>query len=157
MRFIYSLTIRLYILGIHIFSLFDKKARLWINGRKEIFKRLDETINREDKIIWFHAASLGEFEQGRPVIDAIRTSHPELKILLTFFSPSGYEIRKNYPGADYIFYLPIDFKRNAVHCRKKDPCLLNFGYIQKEAAVFQMVRRLVQKNARILQSYLRPE
>ena len=115
MRFIYSLTIRLYIIGIHIFSLFDKKARLWINGRKEIFKRLDETINREDKIIWFHAASLGEFEQGRPVMDAIRTSHPELKILLTFFSPSGYEIRKNYPGADYIFYLPIDFKRNALH------------------------------------------
>jgi len=115
MRLIYSLTIKLYILGIHIFSLFDKKAGLWINGRKEIFKRLDEAINREDKIIWFHAASLGEFEQGRPVMDAIRISHPELKILLTFFSPSGYEIRKNYQGADYIFYLPIDFKRNAVH------------------------------------------
>ncbi len=114
MRFIYSLTIRLYICGIYLFSVFDKKARLWLTGRKGIFKRLDETIERKDKIIWFHAASLGEFEQGRPVMDAIRKDHPGLKILLTFFSPSGYEIRKNYQGADYIFYLPIDFKRNAV-------------------------------------------
>jgi len=114
MRLIYSLTIRLYILGIYIFSLFDKKARLWLAGRKGIFERLDEAIRREDKIIWFHASSLGEFEQGRPVMDEIRKSHPEFKILLSFFSPSGYEIRKNYQGADYVFYLPIDLKRNAV-------------------------------------------
>lgn len=114
MRLIYSLTIRLYYLGIYAFAIFDNKARLWLAGRKGIFKRLDAAIRREDKIIWFHASSLGEFEQGRPVMDEIRKSHPEFKILLTFFSPSGYEIRKNYQGADYIFYLPIDFKRNAV-------------------------------------------
>ena len=115
MRLIYSLTIRLFLLGIYVFALFDKKARLWLSGRKGIFRRLDEAINREDKIIWFHASSLGEFEQGRPVMDEIKKNHHEFKILLTFFSPSGYEIRKNYQGADYIFYLPIDFKRNAVH------------------------------------------
>ena len=113
MRLLYSLTIRLYFLGIYIFALFDKKARLWLAGRKGIFRRLDKEIHKEDKIIWFHASSLGEFEQGRPVMDEIRKSHTEFKILLTFFSPSGYEIRKNYQGADYIFYLPIDFKRNA--------------------------------------------
>jgi 3-deoxy-D-manno-octulosonic-acid transferase len=115
MRLLYSLIIRLYIIGIYLFSLFDKKAGLWLAGRKGIFKKLDEAINGKDKILWFHAASLGEFEQGRPVMEAIRKSHPGYKIMLTFFSPSGYEIRKNYQGADYVFYLPIDIKRNAVH------------------------------------------
>ena len=113
MKLLYSLSIRFYVFGILVFSFFDRKARLWLAGRKGIFKKLSEAISTKDKIVWFHAASLGEFEQGRPVMETIRKNHPGFKILLTFFSPSGYEVRKNYQGADYIFYLPIDFKRNA--------------------------------------------
>jgi len=101
------------VLAIRLASLFNRKAKLWIQGRKGIFKRLRETIDPNADIAWFHAASLGEFEQGRPVIEAFRQKYPHYKILLTFFSPSGYEYRKNYPGADYIFYLPIDTSRNA--------------------------------------------
>ncbi|MDO5497886.1 MAG: glycosyltransferase N-terminal domain-containing protein [Alistipes sp.] len=86
----------------------NPKAKLWHNGRKHIFERMAEKISPSERIIWIHVASLGEFEQGRPVIEDIRNSYPHYKILLTFFSPSGYEIRKNYQGADYIFYLPID-------------------------------------------------
>ena len=89
------------------------KARLWTDGRKALFERMRQAIDPEARIIWIHVASLGEFEQGRPIIEEIRKVRPEYKILLTFFSPSGYEIRKNYPGADYIFYLPIDTPRNA--------------------------------------------
>ncbi len=114
MKLIYSFAVRLYLSGIILSSLFNKKARLWLDGRKGIFKRILEAVSKEDRIIWFHAASLGEFEQGRPVMDALRKNHPEYKILLTFFSPSGYEVRKNYQGADYIYYLPIDFRRNAL-------------------------------------------
>ena len=86
----------------------NSKARLWVEGRKEIFERLEAAIPHNEPIIWVHAASLGEFEQGRPIIEEIKRREPTTKILLTFFSPSGYEIRKNYTGADYIFYLPID-------------------------------------------------
>lgn len=89
------------------------KARLWTEGRRDIFERMARAIDPAARIVWVHAASLGEFEQGRPVIERLRAEHPEYKILLTFFSPSGYEIRKNYEGADYIFYLPIDTPRNA--------------------------------------------
>ena len=89
------------------------KARLWTDGRKALFERMRRAIDPEARIIWIHVASLGEFEQGRPIIEQIRRLHPEFKILLTFFSPSGYEIRKNYPGAEYIFYLPIETPRNA--------------------------------------------
>lgn len=113
MQFLYSLGLKLYHSGILIFSLFNGKAKKWVNGRKNLFKTITERIRPGEKIIWFHAASLGEFEQGRPVIEAIRKSHTEYKILITFFSPSGYEIRKNYAGADYIFYLPFDSKKNA--------------------------------------------
>ena len=86
----------------------NSKARLWVEGRKDIFERLEATIPSNEPIIWVHAASLGEFEQGRPIIEEIKRREPTTKILLTFFSPSGYEIRKNYTEADYIFYLPID-------------------------------------------------
>ena len=113
MRWLYNLGIRGYYLLILISSLSNQKARKWIEGRKDIFKRLRETIKPGERLLWFHASSLGEFEQGRPVIEAIRKKNPEYKILLTFYSPSGYELRKNYPFADYIFYLPLDTKRNA--------------------------------------------
>jgi 3-deoxy-D-manno-octulosonic-acid transferase len=94
-------------------SLFNSKAKEWNLGRKGIFGKLERAISENDKIIWFHCASLGEFEQGRPVIEGIRSSYPGHKILLTFFSPSGYEIRKNYEGAEFIFYLPVDTPGNA--------------------------------------------
>lgn len=94
-------------------SLFNHKARLWVDGRKGIFEKVKKAINPEEKIAWIHCASLGEFEQGRPVIEALKKEIPELKIFLTFFSPSGFEVRKNYTGADYIFYLPHDSKKNA--------------------------------------------
>lgn len=94
-------------------SLFNQKAKSWVIGRKDIFKKLKAVIPENENIIWFHCASLGEFEQGRPVIEEFKNRKPDWKILLTFFSPSGYEIRKNYAGADYIFYLPADTKNNA--------------------------------------------
>lgn len=111
--FLYNISIVLYYVVVAFVSLWDKKAKQWIVGRKDIFKRMAEVISPEDKVVWIHAASLGEFEQGRPVIEKIREQQPEYKILVTFYSPSGYEIRKNYAGADYIFYLPIDTPGNA--------------------------------------------
>ncbi len=94
-------------------SAFNEKARKWFQGRKNIFSQLQQQINPSQKIIWFHAASLGEFEQGRPVLESFHAKYPDYKILLTFFSPSGYEIKKDYKNADFVFYLPIDSKRNA--------------------------------------------
>ena len=113
MSLLYQIAICSYSLIIRIASLFNHKAKLWIKGRENIFNKIKNAIDSDSKIAWFHAASLGEFEQGRPVIEAFRQKFPEHKILLTFFSPSGYEIRKNYEGADYIFYLPLDTKKNA--------------------------------------------
>ena len=89
-------------------ALRNPKARQWSEGRRNIFKRLEESISTTENIVWVHCASLGEFEQGRPIIERLKEERPELRILLTFFSPSGYEIRKNYAGADFIFYLPVD-------------------------------------------------
>ncbi len=94
-------------------ALFNAKASQWVKGRKHIFQKLNDSIDKNDEIIWFHVASLGEFEQGRPLMEAVKQNFPRHKILLTFFSPSGYEIKKDYSGADYIFYLPIDTKANA--------------------------------------------
>lgn len=106
---IYNLGIFFYSLSIRIASLFNHKAKLWLNGRKNIFNKLQIAFkNEKSDIIWFHCASLGEFEQGRPIIEKIKETHSQYKLLITFFSPSGYEIRKNYTGADYVFYLPID-------------------------------------------------
>ncbi|MCH5599086.1 3-deoxy-D-manno-octulosonic acid transferase [Niabella ginsengisoli] len=96
-----------------ITSLFNKKAKLWIRGRKDIFERLRAAIPAGESVIWMHCASLGEFEQGRPVLEKLKDEYPSYKILLTFFSPSGYEVRKNYEGADWVFYLPLDTKTNA--------------------------------------------
>ena len=114
MKWLYNLGIFGYYLLVRIVSVRNEKARKWIAGRKDIFVRLRETIIPGEPILWFHASSLGEFEQGMPVIEAIRNLSPEYKILLTFFSPSGYELRKNYPYADYVFYLPLDTKKNAI-------------------------------------------
>ncbi len=113
MRILYNIAIFLYGILVRLVSPWKPKARLWIDGRKDLFDRLRQTIDPKARIVWIHVASLGEFEQGRPIIERIRAAHPEYKILVTFFSPSGYEIRKNYPGADYIFYLPLDTPRNA--------------------------------------------
>lgn len=110
---LYNLGLTLYVWIIRLIAPKHPKAKLWIEGRKDLFKRIAEAVSPNDRIVWVHVASLGEFEQGRPIIEEIRKSYPEYKILLTFFSPSGYEIRKNYAGADYIFYLPIDTPRNA--------------------------------------------
>lgn len=109
---LYDFFLSLYAWVIRLVGLKYEKARLWSEGRKGLFERMRAKIDPKARIVWLHVASLGEFEQGRPIIEEIRRSHPEYKILLTFFSPSGYEIRKNYAGADYIFYLPIDTRRN---------------------------------------------
>lgn len=109
---IYNLGILLYEWLLRVVALWNPKARQWVDGRRNIFDRMAERISPSDRVVWMHVASLGEFEQGRPILEAIRKEHPELKILVTFFSPSGYEIRKNYAGADYIFYLPSDTPYN---------------------------------------------
>jgi 3-deoxy-D-manno-octulosonic-acid transferase len=134
MWLIYDLIIRIYGAAISVASLFNPKAKSWVVGRKGIFKDIESAVGgqrsavggrrsgdynpetgdrRPETIAWFHCASLGEFEQGRPVIEAFRKEHPGWKIVLTFFSPSGYEVRKKYEGADYIFYLPLDTPANA--------------------------------------------
>jgi 3-deoxy-D-manno-octulosonic-acid transferase len=114
MRFLYTTSIHLYNIAIHVAALFNPKAKLWVRGRKNIFQQLRATLKTNDsKLLWVHCASLGEFEQGRPLIERLKNQDSGVKILLTFFSPSGYEIRKNYAGADYVFYLPIDTARNA--------------------------------------------
>jgi 3-deoxy-D-manno-octulosonic-acid transferase len=112
MKCIYSAGLWIYYLGILTASIFNLKARLWISGRKKIFRQIHEKV-KNGPLIWIHVSSLGEFEQGRPVMEEIKRRYKQYKILLTFFSPSGYEIRKNFSGADYIFYLPLDTKRNA--------------------------------------------
>ena len=110
---IYNLVIYLYLLGVAIYSRFNEKVRKMWRGEREAFRILREKVDPNAKYIWFHAASLGEFEQGRPLMEQLRREHPEYKILLTFFSPSGYEVRKNYEGADIITYLPLDTITNA--------------------------------------------
>lgn len=110
---LYNLAISFYHLGIWLASFFNKKAKQWIKGRRNIFLKLKSQGFQNQEVIWFHCASLGEFEQGRPLIERIKTTSPQFKILITFFSPSGYEIRKDYKQADFICYLPIDSKNNA--------------------------------------------
>lgn len=125
---IYWLAIRCYALFIRIASFFNPKAKLFIKGRKGLLSHIKYTlINERRPRIWVHCASLGEFEQGRPVIEQLRKKYPHYAIVLTFFSPSGYEVRKDYEGADYIFYLPLDSFINA----KKF-----LGIVQPRLAVF---------------------
>ncbi|MFW0716276.1 3-deoxy-D-manno-octulosonic acid transferase [Pedobacter sp. N23S346] len=112
MLLLYTVGIQVYSLIIRIFSLFNPKAKLFIEGRKDIFEQIAKRIDATQKHIWFHFASLGEFEQGRPVLEKLKEEYPQKKIVVTFFSPSGYGIRKNYALAD-VFYLPIDAKSNS--------------------------------------------
>ena len=112
--FFYILFLSLYHSAIRLVAQWNPKAKRWVEGRKGLFKRLENALSQNKApIIWLHCSSLGEFEQGRPVLEKIRKSYPSHKILLSFFSPSGYEVKKDYPGADYIFYLPADSKKNA--------------------------------------------
>jgi 3-deoxy-D-manno-octulosonic-acid transferase len=113
MLFLYDVGICLYTLLIALFSLKNKKAQFWTKGRKGVFELIERSIDKNKQYSWFHFASLGEFEQGRPVLEKLKTDHPETSIVITFFSPSGYEVRKNYALADHVFYLPIDTKYNA--------------------------------------------
>lgn len=109
----YNIIISFYLIGVAIASIFNEKVRKMWAGERRAISDIKAKIVPDAKYIWVHAASLGEFEQGRPIIERIRKEHPEYKILLTFFSPSGYEVRKNYEGADIICYLPLDTPRNA--------------------------------------------
>ena len=128
--FFYNVFLLLYKTGIHIAAIFNAKAKQWLNGRKGLWERLQNEVARmqtgspairfiEDQnrkaaqLVWMHCASLGEFEQGRPLLEKLKVRYPDYKFLLTFFSPSGYEIRKDYKGADYVCYLPLDGHRNA--------------------------------------------
>ena len=109
---LYTLAIYVYMWGVMLASLFNKKARTLLKGQYNTFRVLRKKVDKQARYVWFHAASLGEFEQGRPLMERFRREHPEFKILLTFFSPSGYEVRKNYEGADIVCYLPFDTPGN---------------------------------------------
>ena len=118
MKVFYNISIFFLGLGLRLLSLFNPKAREFVTGRKDIFRKMDLALkNNAQPLIWIHCASLGEFEQGRPVIEALKKEFANHRIFLTFFSPSGYRVRKNYPGPDYVFYLPLDTSKNA---RKAD-------------------------------------
>lgn len=126
MRFLYNIFIHIYILALNLISPFNKKVKTMLKGEKECFGKL-KSINPNDKIAWFHCASLGEFEQGRPLIEEVKKQFPEYKILLSFYSPSGYESKKDYALADYVVYLPNDTKSNAKKFVKKvNPDLIFF-------------------------------
>jgi 3-deoxy-D-manno-octulosonic-acid transferase len=113
MLWLYNFGIFSYRIVLNIASIFNIKAKLFLKGRKNIIETIKNNLDITKRHIWFHFASLGEFEQGRPVLEQLKGKHPNKAIIVTFFSPSGYEIRKNYPLADGIFYLPLDTKRNA--------------------------------------------
>ena len=114
MEWLYRLILKLYRLAISVSSFFNPKARLWIQGRKNWRRKLRSGIEKKPgNYVWIHASSVGEFEQGRPILELIRKQYPEFRILLTFFSPSGFEQFKNYEQADMVFYLPLDSPRNA--------------------------------------------
>jgi len=115
----YHIFLWLYKIGIRLIAPWNRKAQLWLEGRKGLFDRIASSLagsaagSSEGPVVWMHCASLGEFEQGRPVLEALRQRSPGCRIVLSFFSPSGYETRKSYAGADHIFYLPLDSPRNA--------------------------------------------
>ena len=113
MKFLYNIIISIAQFFLRIIALFNEKIKLFVNGRKESFEKIEKKISKDDKTIWIHCASLGEFEQGRPIIEKLKNKYPKHKIVLTFFSPSGYEVQKNYKMADVVCYLPLDTKGNA--------------------------------------------
>ena len=165
-----------YKVAIRIASLWNTKAKLWVDGRKGVFEELKSKLNpdsyrdQNSKLIWFHCSSLGEFEQGRPVMEKIKSQNPNSKFLLTFFSPSGFEIRKDYKGADWVFYLPLDSKTIAkkffdiidpslvvfvkydywyyylTECKKRNiPLLLVSGIFRKDQPFFKWYGNLHRK------------
>ena len=113
MTLLYTFSIVLIRVGFAIASVFHPKARLWHKGQRGLLRKVAHEYRPASRTLWIHAASVGEFEQGRPLIEELRKQCPNYQVVLTFFSPSGYELRKNYPGADYVYYLPADFPRNA--------------------------------------------
>jgi len=118
----YKLALNGYLMLIYISALFNLKAKIWLEGRKNWHQKLAKNTADWKSCVWFHCASLGEFEQGRPIIEKIKKEHPSKKILLSFFSPSGYEIRASYELADYVCYLPIDTFKNAQNFIKTSKC-----------------------------------
>lgn len=130
----------MYALGVRVASLFNPKARIFIRGRRDLLRDIRYSLFEEERPrIWIHCASLGEFEQGRPLIEKLRVKYPTHAIVLTFFSPSGYEVRKAYPGADYVFYLPLDSMYNAHHFVKTvNPSLALF--VKYELWYFYLMR-----------------
>jgi 3-deoxy-D-manno-octulosonic-acid transferase len=179
--FIYNIFLLLYSIGIRITALWNPKARLWLNGRKDIWRQVAEVRSKKPEaghknpepetqhppLVWMHCSSLGEFEQGRPVLEALKQQYPNIKILVTFFSPSGYEVRKNYSGADHVLYLPMDSKTAArqflslvqpslviwikyeywyyylTEIKKKHiPCVLVSGIFRKDQPFFKWYGRL---------------
>lgn len=113
MQFLYNILIHLVDLLLPLSGFFSAKMRLFYQGRKHTMAQLQQHIRDEDSVIWMHCASLGEFEQGRPVLEALREKYPEFKLVLSFFSPSGYEVRKSYTGVDVVLYLPVDTPQKA--------------------------------------------
>ena len=114
MSIIYNIVVLIAGIILNIVTVFNKKIKLFVEGRKETYSKLNNAISSTDKVIWVHCASLGEFEQGRPIIEKLKDQYPAKKIVVTFFSPSGYEVRKNYNVADVVCYLPLDSKVNVV-------------------------------------------
>ncbi|MBN2805382.1 MAG: 3-deoxy-D-manno-octulosonic acid transferase [Prolixibacteraceae bacterium] len=144
MNLLYNLGIRILVLAIRLASFSKPKAKKWIEGRKGLMKKIKNDLHDVQNVVWIHCASLGEFEQGRPLIEEIKLRFPQKKILLTFYSPSGYEVQKDYPKADFVYYMPADTARNArrfIH------------YVKPEAAFFIKYEywynylRLLHKNA----------
>lgn len=113
MRFLYNVIVNIAVLTLKLMAFLNAKINLFVVGRQEVFQKLESELNLVKKTVWIHAASLGEFEQGRPVIEAIKQQYPEHQIVVTFFSPSGYEVRKNYELATVVCYLPMDTIANA--------------------------------------------
>ncbi|TYR37891.1 3-deoxy-D-manno-octulosonic acid transferase [Sphingobacterium phlebotomi] len=144
MRLLYDIGIGLYTILLRLISPFHRKARLWVEGRKELFGSIKQTIEKDVKPIWFHFASLGEFEQGRSVMEAIKKKYPNEKIIITFFSPSGYEIRKNTPLADYVFYLPTDTANHA--CKFLNIVQPKFAVFTKYEYWYHYFRELKKRN-----------
>jgi 3-deoxy-D-manno-octulosonic-acid transferase len=113
MHFLYNTGIHFYHFLIWLVSFRNPKAKKWLSGRKDLFEKIQKEVVPGDQLLWFHVSSLGEFEQARPVIEGVKKYFPAYRILLTFFSPSGYELKKDYPLADYVYYMPLDTHRNA--------------------------------------------
>lgn len=143
MRIFYDIMIRLYWLVAWFIAPWNRKAKLWIKGRRSWQADLNRVLGSEQRVIWFHCASLGEFEQGRPIMEVMRQQCPDRKILLTFFSPSGYEKRKDYEGADHVMYLPLDTVRNARYLTEN--LSLEMALFVKYEFWYHFLRRLQQR------------